>query len=253
MHQGIRAVGDNVRVMYSTHYNSPTADLAIFYGLAYGLKSIMEEYLAAGKQTILIDLGYFGRNAGGKLKGYHRFAINGLHPNDDQLNYVGKECRFTKFGIKLKPYGPREGAILVAGMSEKAAWVYGLKPEEWERKGIKKLSKYKDDIIYRPKPSWKGASKIPGAEYSVNESLEEVFKRTAFIWTHHSNVAIDGLIEGIRSDVVTGVMYKLSCQSKDHPTDEERLQFLTALSYCQWDVHEMTTGRAWRFLRENFL
>lgn len=254
---------DNRNIEYSMKFADEwrgeiEADIAIFYGLKNKLREIQRAY--SEKQdahAVFIDLGYWGRTEGGKLEGYHRIVVDGLHANDYFQNIIHSDDRIKRFNIKLKSMrNNNDGHILLCGQSEKAAGVFGFAAEEWERSAIAVLKKHTSkQIIYRPKPSWNQAAQINGTTYSPPEQkLESVLNSAWAIVTHHSNVGIDALIEGIPSFTLEGLAKSLSrIDLKDierplYPSDEARQQLFNDVAYTQWSVQEMQTGAAWDYL-----
>ena len=67
--QGCARHGLRAGVTPVQHYHRPEADVAVFYGLWPPLKQIQADYVAAGRKSVLIDLGYWNRTPGGKLQG----------------------------------------------------------------------------------------------------------------------------------------------------------------------------------------
>lgn len=234
------------------------ADVAIFYGLKNKLREIQCAY--AGHESahaVFIDLGYWGRIEGGQLEGHHRIVVDGLHASDYFQNVKHSNDRLKKFNIQARPMrNNRNGHILLCGQSEKASWVFGLAPEEWEKNAIAALQKYTSrQIVYRPKPSWKGAGQIDGTIYSPpDQELSDVLNPAWAIVTHHSNVGIDALVEGVPSFTLEGLAKPLSRVSlKDienplYPTEDERQQLFNDVAYTQWNVQEMRSGAAWDYL-----
>jgi len=258
LYQGAHIKCD-AKMLVTSRYERPDPDVqvAAFYGLKDRLLDIFEDYKAAGKKSVLVDLGYFGRHDGGRLAGYHKFTVNDHSP----LAYFQKRQhgpdRIKKFGIKLKPMRKRGQYILLAGMSGKGAGVFGYKPEAFEKEMVKRISQVTNmPILYRPKPSWKDARPIEGTFFSPpGQSLETDLKRAYAVVTHHSNVAIDALIDGVPIFVIgKSVASPLArympedIENPYYPSDEERQQLLNDIAYTQWSIAEMTNGRAWQHL-----
>lgn len=264
MEKGIHSAGDKVDSSGAvTYMGKPISDVAVFYGLRGKLMQILKTYVDAGKTAVLIDLGFWGRHDGGRLAGYHKFVINGLQPGDYFNSKEHPANRFNKFGIDLKPYNPEGEYILLAGMSGKAASVYGLAPEQYERNMVREIRKYTDmPIVYRPKPTFQDATKIDGAIYSgPEEDLNGVLEKAKIVVSHHSNVAVDAIVAG--KPVIVGAQCVASCFSNNvgegflgnvfFPTDSARLQWLYNIAYTQWNVREMRTGVAWNFFKSENL
>jgi hypothetical protein len=266
MYKGINSLGDVATLRYADNYDGkPLGDIAVFYGLRGNLLRILNDYKDAGKVAILIDLGFWGRQEGGRLSGYHKFVVNDLQPGSYFMEHKHPSDRFDRFGIDVKSHNPDGEYILLAGMSGKAAGVYGLKPEEYERSVIKKLREITDlPIVYRAKPTFKDATKLEGTIYSApEEDINDVIQKARIVVSHHSNVAVDSIIAG--KPVITDVQCVASVFSNPletfslvnepyFPPEEERMQWLYDIAYTQWNVREMRKGVVWNhFKTENLI
>lgn len=260
MHSGFERHGIVSTIRSLSKFNGPEPDsIAVAYGWAR--PDIFEAYRAAGQHYIHIDLGWWNRKPEGDvLNGYHKVAVDGRDPEAyiTATHAAAPIWRAKALGLKIMEWrrGNDADHILVAGMSEKSAGTYGLKPEEWERGMIARLALGARPIVYRPKPSWPDARPIPGAGYSNAEDLEAALKNCWAVVTHHSNVAIDALLAGIPIHVE----YPCVARHFSTPLDEiesnprrislaARLELANALSWAQWTPYEMESGRCWSHLR----
>lgn len=260
--KGVRTCGDDGTIYSAQAFKgNPVGDVAVFYGLRDRLMDVYKIYRAAGKPTIFIDLGYWGRHDGGRLSGYHKININGFHPEQNFQYKKHNSDRADKFKLKIVEEQVPGDYILLAGMSEKAAWVYGLKPLEFELRLMKEIKFFTDRrIIYRPKPSWKDARPIAGMDYSPPEQpLEKVLANTHAIVTHHSNVAIDGLLAGkpccvIERCITTPMSgYIDQLNNPYFPDYETRKQWVNDVAYTQWKVDEIERGMPWQHAKNEGL
>lgn len=255
---GILKVGDKAVMVPSNEFSSPDADVAVFYGFDQKLRGIFHAYRAAGLPVVLVDMGYFGRLDPSKWAGFHKVSVNSRHPTAYFQRRRHDNARSSRFRIVQQEW--RTGkSILVAGTSDKGALVDGFHPEEWERSAIAALRMHTDrPIIYRAKPSWLGAAPIAGAafEHTRNDVLLSLRDCHAVV-THHSNVAVDGLINGVPAFCMEGVATPLALSDlamiESPKTEGDREQWVNDISYCQFDVREMTEGVAWRHLKNEGL
>lgn len=255
MAEGIRKYGDGVYEISEEFYCGPNRDAAVFYGLYGRLRDAFREYRKE-KKAVYIDLGYWERTLGGKLYGYHKIAVNGRHPTEYFRRRPMPENRFRRLGVEIKPYNKGGRHILLAGMGAKAADVEGFKPNEWESAAVRELKKYTDrPIIYRPKPSWHDPTRIEGTTFSgKDQRLHEVLQDCWAVVSHHSNVCVDGLMEGVPSFCFHGVAKPMSLQDLsmiERPIyPDERYQWACDIAWTQWRPDEMRTGAAWKYLRD---
>ena len=261
---GLARHGQAVTVRNSAEYREPEADIAVFYGLWGPLREIQQAYPAAGRTSVLIDLGYWGRTEGGKLAGYHKVVINGRHATDYFQRIKHPSDRFEHFGIVPEPFGRFGSHVLLCGMSSKAAWVYGLQAEQWERQTVAILRSHSArEIRYRPKPSWKGSQPIDGASWSpAGRDLmigERSFADCWAVVTHHGNTALDALIAGVPVFCEEGLASVLArrdlaqIESPLYPDEAARDQLLYDAAYTQFKVAEIADGTAWARLKNEGL
>lgn len=227
-----------------------TSDIAIAYGWIH--EKVFRAYREAGKSFIYFDLGYWGRRpVGNAREGYHRIAINSW----DTLNCMKTDCdsdRFNrlKINVKEQKYTNRSGPVLITGMSQKAAWTHGLLNNPWEKTAMDLLRKETNrTITLRHKPISKNV---------YQEPIENVLLRSCFLVTHHSNTAVDALVNGVPYYCVKGVAKPLSQEAITHEiieqprcvNDSERMQLLYDIAYCQWTPKEMRTGEMWEYVKQ---
>ena len=256
----VRLGYDVTRKAPEDYPGAPESDIAAFYGLRDGLLELMRDYVKAGKVAVQVDMGYWSRTDGGRYDGFHKISINSHHPTAYFQKVKHPADRFDHHEIEPLPWFHDGEWFLLAGMSQKAAWVCGYEPEVWERETVKMLQNHSNrGIIYRPKPSWRGATRIEGTVFSTSDrELKLDIDRAYAVVTHHSNVGIDALIRGIPVMTVEGAAsalgHKPSPELKRYfPEDAVRQQFLNDLAYTQWKPSEMASGAAWAHFRDEGL
>lgn len=257
MARGIRAAGDKPVIKPATLYR-PNDGVMVFYGLMGPLAKAIRRQQAAGGTAVYVDLGYWGRRRGGRWSGFHKVAVNSRHPTEYFQKRQHDERRFRALGVSLDEW--KEGRhILVAGMGDKGSIAEGFRPGQWECEAIEALKKVTDrPIIYRPKPSWKGAKPIEGTIFShPKQRIEDVLADCHAVVTHHSNVAVDGLMMGVPAFCFEGVASTLALSDLsqiEHPErPDARFQWACDVAHCQFSVEEMTTGIAWTQLKHEGL
>jgi len=258
--EGLAKLGHGIVEVHESEYRGVEADVAVHYGLWGNLRRIQQEYAAAAK-SVLIDLGYWGRVEGGKLAGYHRIAVNARHATGYFQRFRHSPDRFRRFGIEPRPFRRDGGHVLLCGMSGKAAWVYGLEPQQWERAAIARLRAHTARAIrYRPKDSWKDASQLEGAAF--HQERVDIGAHLAGAWavvTHHGNTALDALIAGVPAFCEEGLASALAkpaleeIESPFYPDEGARDRLLWDAAWTQWRPCEMADGSAFRYLFEEGL
>lgn len=266
--RGITASGkDKVKIMDRKKYIGPVSgtDVSVVLGVKSNSKDILNDHLRAGKNVIYIDKGYVRlRSADPMLTvEYYRFSVNGFQPIHYFQSRKRSDNRWRAFNIDLSPMDFDGEHIVFAGSSAKYSIFSNLPdPTEYATEIFKSIREYSlREVVYRPKPSWKGAVPIDGTVFSSNrrklyKELEEAYA----LITHGSNACFDAMIKGVPTFVLgDGITKSISKHSiKDinepyYPSDDERYQLCCDISYCQWTGKEMATGEAWRHLRKTIL
>lgn len=230
-----------VQAVYRDEFEGVEGDLAIAYGWVHREK--LREY----RNWMHVDLGYWGRREGGRYDGYHKCVLNAKDP---AVPRGLPADRFQRHGLKVKNWRRDGDTYLLAGMSGKSAEDWELAPEEWERRMAQELKGEK--VKYRPKPSWKEATKIQGAEWCPPHiDLAAALRDVKMVVAHHSNVAIDGLIEGVPCYVEAGPALGLSSDLDMPKYPDGREDLVNGLAWFQWNLREMETGEAWDFYRQS--
>jgi hypothetical protein len=256
MAAGARRCGLPVDLKASTTYRKGQParhQVALFYGLAHGLRDVLADFRATGRKAIYIDLGYWGRRKRTRFDGYHKLVLNDRHPTAYFQRVPKSPERFIAHGVPILPWREEGDHILVVGMSAKAAAAEGLVAESWERQTIAQLRQLtKRPIIYRPKPNWDGSRPIEGARYEREQPLEEALRGAHAVVARHSNVAVDALLAGIPCICPHGVASVLSghdlSQIETPPMPAGREQWAADLAHVQWSIAEMESGAAWSYL-----
>lgn len=258
MAAGIRRMGDRPIIIPAETYREPVTRCAVFYGFTDHMRAAMADHRTRGG-SVYIDLGYWGRHDGGRRSGFHKVSVNSRHPTDYFQKRPHPPERFLKFGVEIEDWRSGGRHILIAGMSAKAAHAERFAPEQWERATIDTLRSVTDrPLLYRPKPNWKAARPLRGADYSPPEqTMADALKNCHAVVTHHSNVAVDALLAGIPVFTSAGVSRPMGltdlARIENPAKPENRLQWAADVAFCQWSVAEMAEGKPWRHLKNEGL
>lgn len=259
MRAGITSLGDAATIIPLADYIGPQDySVCVFYGYVPMLQKVMADFRALGRPVVYIDLGYWSRKG---PNGYHKIAVNDRHPTDYFQRRRHDGSRAAALGIQVKswrPYG--DGHILLAGMGRKAAVIAeGQELGAFEREAIAEIRKYSDrPIVYRPKPSCAYSGPIEGTIFSSKDQpLVQVLRGCHAVVTHHSNVAVDALVEGIPVFARKGVAAPMSAPDLSHIEDpyypDDRRQWVNDVAWTQFSVQEMGMGLPWRHLKDEGL
>ncbi len=248
MHDGFLKHGIRSRIVRNR--KDIQGDLAVAYG--WNHEPIFHRFHKQGLNFIYFDLGYWNRRPHKQAReGFHRVAVNSWCSSDIMPENASGD-RFKRLDIQVKPFiSDRPGQILVTGMSAKASGTHGLRPGQWERDTIALLRQYTTrQITLRNKPT----KRSPNIQ-----TIEDALNRSHMLVTHHSNTAIDALVNGVPYYCKKGVARRLSVPKmngdiiENLPTvdDIDRMKLLNSVAYCQWTPEEMRTGELWDYLRNS--
>lgn len=257
MREGIKRLGDLPFTLIETEHRGAEHDVAVFYGYTRSLQKVMEDYRAAGRPVVYIDLGYWGRV---KNDGHHKVVVNGRHPTDYFQKRKHDDKRAKALGIEVQPWRKQGDHILLAGMGAKASVIAEhMVFESFERAAIAQLRQHTArPIFYRPKPSCRESGEIDGTVFSPpTQPLTDVLRNCHAVVTHHSNVAVEALVAGVPAFCMHGVAAPLSMQDYsqiERPLfPEGREQWVNDVAYTQWTWSEMAAGLPWRHLKDEGL
>lgn len=252
--RGIIANGHKAEVLHDKKYTQDFDGVA-FYGMSVPHITAWKEYKATGKPAIMVDLGYLGSDRGSSGTGYLKVAVNYWHPTAYFQKFKHLGDRLAQFKLQIKPMRNTGSTILLAGIGPKSAVLYGMKHQSWDEYAVNEIKKHtKRKIIYRAKPSGVGSFKpIPGTVWSdPTIPIGKLLSDTWAVVTHHSNVAVDGIMEGIPCFVNDGVSKAIGLSDLSQienprmPKMTEQRQFLADLAYTQWTLDEIATGKTWQ-------
>jgi hypothetical protein len=253
--QGVIEHGDLAQVRTGM---SPDMDHDV--GVVFGVKQkdIFWAHKQAGQPIVMLDKGYsFGQDRWAHI----RCSVNSLHPVKYVASARNQSGRFKRWGVEPKPWRQRGRHIVIAGSSEKYHRFNGIDtdPNRWAFEISQMIAEYAPgrQIIYRPKPSWKGAAEFDGATFHQHKrSLLADLEGCHVMVTHGSNAAVDAVLAGvpciILGDGVAGPVSSARIRDVETPlmvNERDRLQWLWNLAHCQWTLAEMADGLAWDHIK----
>lgn len=199
-------------------------------------EAVARRYEAAGATVLVTENGYIGVDE----FGHHLFALSQSHHNGAGKWHCGVEDRWAMLGIGLTPWRRGEDVLVLPqrGVGPKGVAM----PRDWEADVVARLRKItKRNIRVRPHP---GKDKKP---------LEPDFRNVHAAVTWGSGAAIKAIVAGIpvfheMPAWIGAPAAKGSIQELERPFLEDRLPMLRRLAWAQWDVSEISSGKAFRCL-----
>lgn len=234
-------------------------DIAITVGIKQQSKKIMDAYFAAGKHVLYVDKPYIRKRREDidlRVMTHYRFALDCFQPLDYFQDKPRPSGRWDALEIELEPQKTGGKYIIFAGSSEKySVWNHIPHPTLFAKTVIEDIQTCVPGvpIMYRYKPSWKNAVKIPGTIHSKSKiKIEMELRKARGLVTHGSNAALDAIFAGVPAVVFgDGIAKPMSTSLIDlgkepyFPNDNDRFQWACDLAYCQWDFDEMASGAMW--------
>jgi hypothetical protein len=271
---GARIHGDEVEILEVADASGPKVidcDLVLKCGVKS--RDWFRAYNAAGIPYCYFDKGYIRTRATEWLD-YWRVSVNGHQPLDYVKKATNDRDRADGMELSFAPWRkPRGESIVVDGASGKHhyfhapasitretldAYAHKISVDLIER--LRQISQR--HIIYRPKPSWKGARPIEGAEYArgrlgvPDKEFSFDIDRGHVVITYGSNLCFDAALRGVPSLVLGhGIAGPISSRTLDDledpllATDADRRQWLNNVAWSQFRMREFKDGTAWKVIR----
>ena len=193
-----------------------------------------------------IDTGYLGN---GNLKHYHRIAKNNYQNLEEIIDRPSD--RLDK--IKFRLHEQKEGSsILICPPSSKVMAIYNEDIDTWLENTISELKKYTDrPIVTRVKEQNR-------KQRVANDPIQNAFDQNVHaVVTYNSIAALESVMYGIPAFTLGPNAAQPLCntdlskiENPYFPEEEETLQLLRHLSYCQFTEMEFKNGTAWSIINE---
>lgn len=256
---GVEAHGHQCEMIAPRDYQGPfdDTDFACVWGVAGKSRQIMNDHRRIGCRTIFMDKGYVG--PANRTK-YLKVSMGGFQPSSyfmaeplpiDRWERIASEARIT-----VNPMRNGGEAIIYAGPSQKNATFHGLGDANLlAAQTLRSIRRWtKRTVIYRPKPSWKGAAELLDAETSTGPLVDDLNRARIYL-VQNSGSAVHALAHGVPvitlGDGITrpmgGIRIK-DIKRRTLPDEDARRSFFAAVGYCMWTVDEMASGECWQHL-----
>lgn len=218
----------------------------IIRGVGGGSRRALHHCWETGRTFYAIDTGYFGN---GKIKQWHRVTKNNLQHLGPMEERPDNRLKQINWKYK-KPLSGRD--ILICPPSDKVMKLFDQPDAEtWTENVVKELKKYTDRKI-------RIRLKLPRVERSTTNTIQSDLDNDVYcLITYNSIAATEAILHGKPAIALGPNAAQVLCNSSlseienlNHPTRDEVEAFARHLSYCQFTVHEMKNGKAWRILNE---
>lgn len=194
------------------------------------------QHKARGGHIVLWDLGYWQREEAMRL------SVNGLHPTPTQLALA--PTGEWRAHWHLRSDGDPSGPVLLIGLGDKSASMYGLQPMQWERATLARIkSTYPGRrVLWRPKG--KTLMPLAGTTLCHGVTIEQALAGCSLMVCRHSNVGVDACIAGVPVQCEGGAALALYANGSS-PSIDERMEFIRRVGFWNWRPKEATQAWAW--------
>jgi hypothetical protein len=205
-----------------------------------------------GRDFYYVDTGYFGNevttvNPNG-WKYWHRIVKNDLQHS----TVISRPSdRFKGFNKQFTAWKKNGRKILIAAPDEKPCRFYGIDKDEWVQQTVETIKQYTDRPVEVRERAPKRIDRV------ANDTLQAALDRDVFaLVTFNSVAAIESVFYGIPVFTLapTNAASPVSLQDLSqietpyYPTTEKLYEWACHLSYGQFHVNELKTGRALKIL-----
>ena len=215
---------------------------------------LMKRCWKDGRTFYYVDTGYFGNektatNPSG-WKYWHRIVKNDLQHNT-LIKRPGD--RFKMFNKKFQPWKKDGRKILIAKPDEKPCKFYGIDLEQWVTDTIAEIKKYTDRPVEVRERAKQRIDRIS------TDTLQQALDKDVFaLVTFNSVAAVESVFHGIpvftlapaNAASPVGLQDLSQIDTPYYPDTDKLYAWACHLSYGQFHVDELKTGRAKHLLEE---
>lgn len=267
---GAKKEGDQVQLVHD--YNLVHSDVAVMQGFVHNDTSsehlkLRKRILDSNQNTVIIDSNLF-QFANKNLANYYlRYSLNGIFPTtgfyfDNNVDSNRWKSISNKLNLKLKDYRTNGTHILICLQRVNGWSMCGTNVQQWLNHTVAELRKYTNrPIVVRRHPGDKHQTKIilPNTtSLSTNAHLFEDLNNCWATVTYNSSPGVASLINGIPVFVTDTVaehsqtypICNLNFKNIESPELLDRQDWIDKLSQSHWNNDEVSSGQAWKFMRE---
>lgn len=257
------------------------SDVAVIFGVyksrvrkSWPRGKVFRQQRQNNKDVIVLETGYINRGDGEHH--YYAAGFNGINGRADFRNKgMGDDRKRALFydlgaymdnpiGAGLSPYS-RGDHILVCGQVPWDASVDHSDHKQWVLETIQKLKATTSRrIVFRPHPLARDAVTVKGVDISTEPHFHSALHKAPWetggkahaVVTFNSNSGVEATILGVpvfaadEGSMVWGLANKdLKDINEPKPVPQkDREQWLNDICYAQWNIEEMSEGKAWQHL-----
>jgi hypothetical protein len=271
---GVFVNNDSVELV--TDYNTVSSDVAVIQGFVHeDITSphlrLRKNVLDSNNRTIVIDSNLFQFADPNRANYYLRYSLNGVFPTtgfyfDNSIDTTRWPIIQKTLNIKLKDYRLVGDHILIC-LQRIGGWsLQSADLQQWLDTTIEKLQMYSDrKIIVRKHPGDRAQSQVrlkyKNVEFASGQSLVDDLSKAWATITYNSSPGIASIVNGVPVFVTdpkpqNSQLFPV-CDTDlsriETPTTFDRTELLHRLAQSHWNDEEVTSGAAWKFMRERIV
>ena len=219
-------------------------------------KKIIHRCWEDGRTFYYMDTGYFGNektdsNPNG-WKNWHRIVKNDLQHGE----IISRpDDRFRHFNKKFNPWKKSGSSILIAAPDDKPCRFYGIDKEQWINDTVSKIKEHTDRPIIIRERAPKRIDRIS------TDTLQQALDNDVFaLVTFNSVAAVEAIFYGIPAFTLAPANAASPVALQDltkidtpyYPDNDKLYAWACHLSYGQFHISELKTGKAKNLLEEWF-
>lgn len=242
LRKGMESVGDKVRFSQAVGDD----DLHVFWGMR---RSWGKAALQAGKKCLVVERAYLGD----RFK-WHALGFNGLNGLADFCNESVPDDRWRKYWRHTaEPWKESGDYALIIGQVPGDAALRGLDVGEWVGSVVEEARQRFGKVYFRPHPLARKPVRVPGVEV-MGGDLAKALSGASAVITYNSNTAVDAVMAGVPAICFDrgSMAWDVCSHSISEPLYRgDRDDWGRKIAYAQWLPEELSSGAAWRHLRES--
>lgn len=272
---GVQAAGDTVT--FVDELRVVDADLAVLQGWV-GMKAgahlalrqqVIDHQRNQGRHVMVIDSNLYGFLAPDDFNRYLRYSLDGIFPTtgyyfDNRIDRTCWPAIASNYGFTERPWRTSGKKILVC-LQRAGGWsMDGQDVLAWLRTTIAQLRAHTDlPVVIRAHPGSLGImpdvkKQHPRIQISSEPDLRRDLNGTWATVTYNSSPGVASTLWGVPAFVTDPVpqrsqawpVVNTDLSTIMRPSLPDRDGFYHRLAQCHWLTSELSTGRAWRFLKD---
>lgn len=212
---------------------------------------LMNRCKADSRDFYYVDSGYFGNQVSSenpnRWKLWHRIVLNNLQHTGF---YSFPDDRLVKTNISIKPWNKTGRSILIAAPDEKPCKCYGIELDQWINETVTTIKKFTDRPIVVRQRNRSRHNRV------ISNSFVDAIRDVFAVVTYNSAAGVEAVLNGIPVFTLAPIHAASAVASQDLTKIETPFypefvrEWACYLSYCQFHVSELRSGKAIEMLRD---